>query len=130
MFYCSTKNEHLLVSPSGYIVSPSFLYLGASADVAVYNPSNHEQPFGFVKMKCPYLAREITLYEAAQSSGFCCAVDSTGDITLKENHAYYSQEQGQMANGEWPWCDAHTKTYTHTKNLLQQLVLGKYSPSL
>jgi hypothetical protein len=39
-------------------------------------------------------------------SGFCCRVDSTtGHVVLKENHAYFSQVQGQMAIGCQPWCD-------------------------
>ena len=39
-------------------------------------------------------------------SDFCCTVkDGTGDVKLKESHAYYCQIQGQMAIGYRPWCD-------------------------
>jgi len=109
----------LLVSPSGFIVNPSFPYLGASPDAAVYDPSNDKQPFGFVEIKCPYSARDTTPYDAAQSSKFCCTVNSDGDIVLKEKHAYYSQVQGQMAIGDRPWCDfvIYTPTQTHIQRI-------------
>jgi len=115
------QNGHpdLLVSPSGFIVNPSFSYLGASPDAAVYDPSNTEQPFGFVEIKCPYSARETTPYDAAQNSGFCCTVNSNGDIVLKENHSYYSQIQGQMAIGDRPWCDF--VIYTPRQTYIQRI---------
>ena len=101
------QNGHpdLLVSPSGFIINPKYSYLGASPDGAVYDPSSTNEPFGFVEIKCPYAMRNMSPKEAAHTAGFCCIVDSSGNIQLKENHSYYAQIQGQMALGERPWCD-------------------------
>ena len=38
----------LLVIKSRFTINPSFPFLGASPDGAVYNSSNQDQPFGFV----------------------------------------------------------------------------------
>ena len=96
-------HPELLVIKSGFIINPSFPFLGASPDGAVYDPSNQDQPFGFVEVKCPYSARDKTL-EAAANLGFCCTSTSSS-LTLKKHHAYYAEIQGQMAIGELTWCD-------------------------
>lgn len=96
----------LAVSPSGFIVSSSHPFLGASPDGAVYDPSNCQEPFGFLEIKCPYTARNISPKDACSDSGFSCIVDeNTGCLLLKQNHAYFAQVQGQMAIGGRPWCD-------------------------
>jgi len=96
---CQTRAIGKAIRP---LFAEPVTYLGASPDAAVYDPSYTEQPFGFVEIKCPYSARETTSYDAAQSSGFCCTVNSNTDIVLKEDHSYYSQIQGQMAIGDLP----------------------------
>lgn len=96
----------ITVSPSGFYIHPDYPYLGATPDGAVYDPSNLQQPFGFLEIKCPYSSRALTPVEACSTTGFCCSLDATnGNLCLKENHNYYSQVQGQMAIGERPWCD-------------------------
>ena len=49
--------------------------------------------------------RNMSPNEAAHTAGFCCIVNSSGNIQLKENYSYYAQIQGQMALSEQPWCD-------------------------
>ena len=101
--YC---HPDISVSSSGFLISTTYPFLGASPDGAVYDPSNTSQPFGFLEVKCPYSARTVTPTDACAISGFCCILDpGTGQLKLKENHAYYCQVQGQMAIGERPWCD-------------------------
>ena len=97
-------HSELLVTESGFIINPSFPFLGASPDGAVYDPSNQDHPFGFVEVKCPYSARDKTPLEAAANPSFCCSSTSSS-LTLKRHHAYYAQIQGQMAIGERSWCD-------------------------
>ena len=88
------------VSKSGFLISSSYPFLGASPDGAVFDPSNALQPFGFLEVKCPYSARMITPTDACAGSGFCCTLDQcTRQLQLKEKHAYYAQVQGQMAIG-------------------------------
>lgn len=108
--YVGYQHSHghtdLAVSPSGFNVCSTHPYLGASPDGSVYDPSNIEQPFGFLELKCPFTARDIDPTEACHNSGFCCTLDeSTGCLVLKERHAYFAQVQGQMAIGCRPWCD-------------------------
>ena len=95
----------ILVTQSGFIVNPLYPFLGASPDGTVYDPSNEEDPFGFVEVKCPYSARDITPSAAAAESSFYCKLDSSGYVKLKHTHHYYAQVQGQMAIGDRPWCD-------------------------
>ena len=102
----SRGHSDISVSPSGFLVSTTHPFLGASPDGAVFDPSNTMQPFGFLEVKCPYSARMITPTDACATSGFCCTADPiTGQLKLKENHAYFAQIQGQMAIGQRPWCD-------------------------
>lgn len=94
----------LVVAPSGVIINPNYSFLGSSPDGAVYDPSNLQEPFGFLEIKCPYTSRNVTPIEACSQSGFYCKA-SDGKLNLKETHHYYAQVQGQMAIGERPWCD-------------------------
>ena len=101
----NSGHPDIAVSPAGFYISPEYPYLGASPDGAVYDPSNMQQPFGFLEIKCPYSSRALTPVEACSTPGFCCNFNaSSGNLFLKENHQYYSQVQGQMAIGERPWC--------------------------
>ena len=105
-----TKYQHnigkadLIVASSGVIINPNYSYLGASPDGAVYDPSNMQEPYGFLEIKCPYTYRNVTPIEACGQSGFYCK-ESDGKLILKESHQHYAQVQGQMAIGERPWCD-------------------------
>ena len=96
----------LTVSPSGFLVSATHPFLGASPDGAVYDPSDAHQPFGFIEIKCPYSHQNVLPAQACDDSHFCCVIDAaTGNVRLKETHHYYAQVQGQMGIGERPWCD-------------------------
>lgn len=96
----------LTVSPVGFFISSSHPFLGATPDGAVFDPSSPEEPYGFLEVKCPYSQRERTPNEACNSPGFCCTYDPTrNQVSLRKNHSYYCQVQGQMGIGERPWCD-------------------------
>ena len=94
----------LVVTPSGFIISEAQPFLGASPDVSVYDRSNHSQPLGFLEIKCPYAQRNVTPVDACLASGFCYTA-ANGKQTLRRNHRYFAQIQGQMAVGKRPWCD-------------------------
>ena len=98
----------LIVSASGFIISLSHPFLGATPDGAIYDPSSPDKPYGFLEVKCPYTVRDKTPEEACSVPGFCCSIDHTSSkkvMKLRENHPYYCQVQGQMAIGQRPWCD-------------------------
>lgn len=99
------RNQDSIVSSSGVIINPNCCFLGASPDGAVYNPSNTLEPFGFLEVKCPYSARDVTPVEACHIEGFYCTLNSEKHLQLKTTHHYYAQVQGQMALGERSWCD-------------------------
>ena len=107
--YVSYQRSHghsdIMVTASGVIINPDYFFLGASPDGAVYDPSNPEQPYGFLEVKCPYTVRNQSPSEACATSGFFCTLEASGELKLRESHQYYAQIQGQMAIGERPWCD-------------------------
>ena len=77
--------------------------MGASPDGAVYDPLC-DQPYGVLEVKCPYADRNVLTEEACSSQGFCCALTTTSagekQLSLRQNHIYCAQVQGQMAIGE------------------------------
>ena len=108
--YISYQESHghsnITVTPCGFHISSTSPFLGASPDGAIYDPSTAAQPFGFLEVKCPYTARDVTPADACSLPGFCCALDTAnGQLKLKRSHHYFAQVQGQMAIGARPWCD-------------------------
>ena len=103
------EKTELIVGPCGFLVCEHYQFLGATPDGTVYDPTNVQQPFGFLEIKCPYCYRDSTPVEACSFSGFCCKkiIDpSRGPIlNLRQKHKYFAQVQGQMAIGERLWCD-------------------------
>ena len=93
----------LTVGPSGFLVSETHPFLGASPDGTVYDSTDVQHPFGFIEVKCPYLHRNRTPREACSSPGFCCVCSNGSEIPkLRRDHA---QVQGQTGVGVRPWCD-------------------------
>ena len=82
--YIAHQHSHghpeLLTTSSGFFISTNYPFLGTSPDGAVFNPINHEQPYGFLEVKYLYIHREKTPAEACATSGFCCVVDSIGQL--------------------------------------------------
>ena len=76
----------ILVTQSGFIVNPLFPILGVSPDGAVYDSSDEENPFGFIEVKYPYSAKDITPVQVAAESSFYSRLDSTGNVVLKQTH--------------------------------------------
>ena len=105
------QNGHdgLVIARSGFLVSHSHPFLGASPDGAVYDPTELTQPYGFLEVKCPYSCQSISPTEACSTSGFFCTLETDSDgsqhLCLKSNHAYFAQIQGQMGIRNRPWCD-------------------------
>ena len=102
-------HEGLVVTQSGFLVSQSYPFLGASPDGTVFDPSTPQQPFGFLEVKCPFSTRNTSPAEACVTPGFFCTLQSNPDgsqhLSLTRNHPYFAQVQGQMAIGNRPWCD-------------------------
>ena len=105
--YIQYQHNHghssLTVTPVGFRTSLTHPYLGASPDGAVYDPSTESEPFGFVEVKSPYTARNMTPVEACSS--FCTLIQNSDGSDRVTNHHYYAQVQGQLAIGCRPWRD-------------------------
>ena len=75
-------------------------FLGAS-DSVVDHSGNIVR---IVEVKCPCKAREKTLEEMYNDKSFCCSL-TDGAPTLKQDHEYFYQIQGQMAVTGTHTCD-------------------------
>ena len=107
--YLDYQHNHghpgLAYAPSGLVISKTHPYLAASPDGALYDSSDSQQPLGYLEVKCPYSQRNKSPADACSSPGFCCLLDSSQHLTLRRNHHYFAQVQGQMAVGQRQWCD-------------------------
>ena len=103
--YTKYQHDHghdcLVVAPSGFLISRTHPFLGASPDGAVYDPSDRNHMFGFLEIKSPFSHRNMTPEEACLDQQFCCTMqenaDRTKQVVLKRDHPYFAQIQGQMA---------------------------------
>ena len=90
---------------SGLVIKSDLPHLGSSPDGILdcckkCTTDNN----GVLEIKCPYLFRNSSPEEACVDKTFCCSLVN-GKITLKRNHSYYFQVQGQMAITDSKWCD-------------------------
>ncbi|XP_041376830.1 uncharacterized protein LOC121389299 [Gigantopelta aegis] len=95
------KHCDLEVTKCGLNVNPKYPHLGSSPDGLV-SCSCHDK--GLVEIKCPFKYRFKTPAEASMEKDFYCHFVN-GKITLKENHSYHYQIQGQMAVCQRNFCD-------------------------
>ena len=99
--YKNSLDPGLLLSEAGiYIAECGFL--GASPDGVVKDESG--QSVCLVEVKCPYKARNKSIEEMYNDQSFCCSLTDEGP-TLKNDHDYYYQVQGQMAITGIHTCD-------------------------
>lgn len=106
--FMKSSGHDVVVSSSGFYISLSHCFLGASPDGVVFDPTSIDQPYGFLEIKCPYSVRDKTPEDACSSSGFACTLEKNNGkslLRLRRNHIYFAQIQGQMAVGIRPWCD-------------------------
>ena len=69
-------------------------FLGASPDSVVQDNSGHVVKL--VEVECPHKARDKHIEELLDDTSFCCCRQNNR-ISLKTNHDYYYQVQGQMS---------------------------------
>ena len=87
---------------SGLWIDTERSWLASSPDGLVYD---QDELLGVLEIKCPFSAREMTPIEAAQKlPSFPCQVTG-GNLSLKRNHDYFFQVQGQLAITHAQWCD-------------------------
>jgi hypothetical protein len=73
-------------------------YLGASPDALVGNE-------GIVEIKCPFSGKHLSPVEAVRKKIIkFCNVDTNNQLSLKKNHPYYYQIQGQLEVTDRKYC--------------------------
>ena len=95
------NNGHpeIVVTASGVIINPLWSFLGASPDGALYDPLNSQEPFGFLEIKCPYSARNLTPAEVCAQSGFYCRFNKHRAVGAEGNPPVLCT--GTRTEGAW-----------------------------
>ena len=104
----SSGHSGMVFAKAGFVISFQPLFLGASPDGYIHDPSTVKQ-YGLIEVKCPFKFRFCTVESAASHPEFCLSQvenpDNTTSVQLKKTPDYYSQAQGQLAITEREWCD-------------------------
>lgn len=105
----------------GLVINKEFSFLGATPDGKICDNGNS----GIAEIKCPYTARDYTIKEAVDKlNKFCLQVDQTTKlITLKKDHEYYAQVQGQLMITGCDFCDfiVYTKKDFHVSRIVPDI---------
>lgn len=91
-----TAKTHLEVAETGVWLDESGV-LGASPDGLV--GEDH-----VLEAKCSYTFRNASIEEALKSETFCLEQKEDGSYSLKRNHVYWHQVQGQMYLAKRNYC--------------------------
>lgn len=108
-----SKHQKLTFRECGLFIHSEKVYLGASPDLLVECQCCGP---GVVEIKCPYsIAHKHPSHE---NLNYLC-LGGNGTTTLKHNHAYFAQIQGQMAISKRNYCDFFV--YTHKGYFLERI---------
>lgn len=101
-----SSHPGLTVKKCGVLVSPEFPHLGASPDGLV-NCTHCEDHQRVLEIKCPssHKWRMESPEQCAIDPKFYCQLSCDGKVTLKRNHKFYYQVQGQLQLSGRKWCD-------------------------
>lgn len=100
MCCCRGITTDTTVRPTGLHVHRDYPFLAASPDGIVCNGAEE----GLLEVKCPSSKIKMTPEEACGDKEFCSMlVDNV--VTLKRDHSYYYQVQGQLGVTGYSWSD-------------------------
>ena len=87
-------HRRLCVTTSGLVISQHHPLIGCSPDAFVQCAcTDHPDNRWLLEIKCPFTQRDKSPKEAALHCG--CEMKD-GELSLKVNHPYYTQVQGQL----------------------------------
>ena len=101
--WADENHDSLTIRDSGLVINPAFPYLGAMPDGVITCDCCG---VGLVEIKCPYKYKDVhpTALVALSDPGYCLK-ESSGVVTLSQNHTYYHQIQAQMSICDIDYCD-------------------------
>lgn len=94
MIYADSKGVN--VRRTGFVINPGCPHLGASPDYIVFDPSETDDTFGLLELKC----LQCSSIRDAKCLRLC-----NGEPKLRKTHDYYYQIQGQLGITGMHWCD-------------------------
>ena len=97
-----TEHENFVVIRCGLILDPEFPFMGATPDGLVNCKCCNT---GVLEIKCPFSCKHKDFTEVASENPSFFLDDDDGQLTLKEDHAYYFQVQLQMKLCRVQYCD-------------------------
>lgn len=78
------------VQKCGLVVSALLLWLAASPDAIVSDPTLKEDSQGCIKVKSPFSYEKISISEACRTvAAFCLVVKRDGNMCLSKSHSYF-----------------------------------------
>lgn len=98
------KHTQFCLSLSGFIINTDHPHLGSSPDGLTVCQCCGE---GLLEVKCPSSNKFKfkTPTECCEDKSFYCKLDENNNLSLKQNHKYYYQVQGQMGIANRNHCD-------------------------
>lgn len=108
-------NVHL--HKCGFVVNPEFSFLGATPDAKVCKNGK----CGIMEIKCPFSCRNLTIHEAIETvNNFLLVRSDNGLVTLRTNHPYYAQVQGQLLITGTDFCEfvVYTQKDIHIETIM------------
>ena len=94
------QNSTVTVTPSGLHVHKTHHFLAASPD-GIINENGTE---GLLEIKHVLMNKSTDLFTASKTKSFCLQ-NTNNKLSLKTNHNFYYQIQGQLFICDKPWCD-------------------------
>lgn len=93
-------DKNIQVEATVVHVHELYSFIAASPDRLVKEGSET----GLLEVKCPASKAGKKILDACRDRAFCSEVID-GVVTLKRDHAFYYQIQGQLGVTKQPWCD-------------------------
>ncbi|CAC5411030.1 unnamed protein product [Mytilus coruscus] len=119
----NSKGSNVQVESVGIILLKDRPGLGASLDGIVEDPSANIIRGG-LEVKYPYGKANFNINDACKDKTFFLKSEN-GQISLKENHNYFYQVQGQMYVANFKWVDFVVWYGDHEELFVQRILFNK-----
>ena len=112
--HLKSRHSDAKANITGVHIDTTHCWLAASPDGLVFDPLAIN-PEGVLEIKCPFTAKDTPLLNLCtnpkKKSQFFMKYDQqTRKFSLKRQHPYYYQVQGQMQIARRKWCDFYVWT--------------------